>query len=165
MRYPDSTVIDVNSIKAAFDQLEIHREQSTALDFTLMLLDRDLDHETRAFVAEGLDNLILKANCRDYVLDVLYAAPLPRTADVEGAKKSSSANSRVKSLYSDIESNQRRVKHALYAWLRFLAKPSVQNTKHEEIRAAFHSTWSIPDASLGRYGRRQSRAGFRNALG
>lgn len=68
------------------DRLEVASSKYDALHLALILLDRELSHDTRRTAAEELDELLAEDVIARSVESVLYAHPLPRSGDLAGAR-------------------------------------------------------------------------------
>ena len=70
---------------AVLDKLDFRAQCNAALDLTLNLLDGQLSQETRLEVAAELDELLAVPGIRLDIESLLYAKPLPASADSMGA--------------------------------------------------------------------------------
>ncbi|HEX9459436.1 MAG TPA: tetratricopeptide repeat protein, partial [Thermoanaerobaculia bacterium] len=80
--------IDFMSVAGADEALGILRRnhlREESLDLALMLLDSDLSEVTRTEVAAVLNRELLDWDLRTWLEGVLYGAPLPAGADMDGA--------------------------------------------------------------------------------
>ena len=79
--------------------------------------------------------LVNKASpkCRDYVLDITLASPLPREIDLEGARSSAKRWDQVQSLVDTMIECQPRVRIAYAAWLATRENPLVRNSGVENV--------------------------------
>ena len=76
------------------DHLEVATTKYDALHLALILLDRELAHDTRRTAAEELEELLEdEANLR-WVESVLYAHPLPKSGDPVGARSACTGRTR-----------------------------------------------------------------------
>jgi len=116
-RFPSSAVLQVSNDAEGIQQFDTLRAHRLALDFTLLLLDAEISNETRSEVAQELDELLENSGSRDYVLDVLLAAPLPVDADVACAVEAARRWSHSRSLINTLVDCQPRVRLANSAWL------------------------------------------------
>jgi hypothetical protein len=66
-------------------ELETAQDTDTALHLSLALLDSELSDETRAEVAEDLNQILASSAVAARLENVLYAAPLPQDTDAPGA--------------------------------------------------------------------------------
>lgn len=81
----DFEVVDEADAAAVEDRLLAAANGQDVLDLTLILLDPDLSHETRAGAAEDLDLLLAQADAAERAESYLFAHPLPPQADLAGA--------------------------------------------------------------------------------
>jgi hypothetical protein len=79
-----------------------------ALQLSLILLDPELSEEVRSEAAEDLDGLLPEKECREGLERVLFAHPLPSTADLSGALAHSGPASRVQDLLRQLADLHRR---------------------------------------------------------
>ena len=79
--------VDVESAEQARRLLERGYAREESLDLALILLDSDSSDLTRTEAAAGLNRLLLEWGVRTWLEGVLYGAPLPETADLEGARR------------------------------------------------------------------------------
>ena len=75
---------DVTAEKAVTKLQELYHGEE-ALDLALFLFDEELSDELRSEAAEALEELLQEHKVRFYLESVLYAKPLPPSADVKGA--------------------------------------------------------------------------------
>jgi len=71
----------------AMQELQVLYRQQEALDLALMLFDDDLSVELRQEAATELDELLNNEAVQAYLKAILYAKPLPPSADKTGALK------------------------------------------------------------------------------
>ncbi|HXH94196.1 MAG TPA: tetratricopeptide repeat protein, partial [Thermoanaerobaculia bacterium] len=86
--FGDARSIDFISVASADEALETlrrHHIRQECLDLALILLDRDLSDETRTETAATLNHMLLDSDLRSWLEGVLYGAPLPSEADMDGA--------------------------------------------------------------------------------
>ncbi len=114
-RFPASTVVRSTS-KDALARLRLASEYSMALDLALLLFDESVSLETRAEIAVELDEMLTSGNCENYVLDILLAAPLYKTADRDGATRVAAGRVRVPEFVRVICERQERVRAVWLAW-------------------------------------------------
>ena len=101
--------------RVAFE-LDLEVRRADALHLALMLLDAELEAETREEAAIELEELFADAKVSEFVENVLYSRPLPREADISGAIEAAGTNSRVATYISDIVRHQSQISEAWIAW-------------------------------------------------
>ena len=138
-RFADSSVIQVDSKEDAFDRLSEFQDRSLALDFTLLLFDEQVKGKTKADIAAELDEMLADKSCHDYVVDILFASPLPEAADAIGALEAASGKLSCASLIQLILDCQNRVRFAYDAWLSLRVNPMVTPAVIDDIRGAMVS--------------------------
>lgn len=94
--------------------LEVHR--ADALHLALMLLDAELERETRKEAAVDLEQLFVDPRVTECVESVLYSRPLPGEADVQGACVIARENSKVSQCFSELVRSQAQISEAWVAW-------------------------------------------------
>jgi tetratricopeptide (TPR) repeat protein len=117
-KFPGSTVVDVASPEIVFERLHEHEECSLTLDYSLLLFDDTLSPKLRKAIAEEVDKLSSIASRRTYVLDILLAKPLPKSANVELAHTATEGYESARSLVDTIVNCQTRVCSLYNAWLQ-----------------------------------------------
>jgi hypothetical protein len=65
--------------------LKLARDSDEALHLALIVLDSELSEEVRQEAAAALDELLIDVHVSQYLRSVLYAQPLPDSADLRGA--------------------------------------------------------------------------------
>lgn len=134
-RFPDSQWIQADDTNDALDRLAEATRKCQSLDFTLMLFDDELSVGVRELVAKELDKLLeIEAN-RNYVLDIVFAAPLHPTADIQGAVATSKGSSRSQKVIGEIVDAQPRVKLLFDAWLSLLSHEMVKPDERQRLNA------------------------------
>jgi tetratricopeptide (TPR) repeat protein len=117
-RYPDTEVLDIPSPEVLADELSRRSARCHALDFTLMLFDSELSVSLRRDCAKHLSDLLAVESAWNYVLDVLLARPLPKAADIQGARQASEGAGKGAMIVEVIVECQERVRMACDAWLQ-----------------------------------------------
>lgn len=97
-------------------ELDIEVRRADALHLALMLLDVELEAETREEAAAELEELFADARISEYVESVLYSRPLPGEADIRGAIEAARATSRVSIYVSELVRHQEQITDAWIAW-------------------------------------------------
>lgn len=88
-----------------------------ALHLALNLLDPELSHETRRCVAEDLTELLQDERIARWVESVLFAHPLPRSADLVGARSACIGRAeQTRALLGKLESLQSVIFEVQQAW-------------------------------------------------
>lgn len=82
----DLQFLEAVELEEVRGRLERASDQVDSLHLTLILLDESLSHDTRRTAAEDLEELLAVEGNRPFVENVLYAHPLPRGADLAGAR-------------------------------------------------------------------------------
>ena len=74
-------------LQEAQQQLCAAVDREEALDLALILFDHDLSDETRNEAARELNDLLRQPEIVEFVERILFAKPLPQSADHDGAKR------------------------------------------------------------------------------
>ena len=135
-RFPDTTAVRVSDPQEALQYLSDHQDRSLALDFALLLLDREVSVETRLKIAHELDELLSAKDCIEYVLDIVLAQPLPDSADCRGAEEIANSFIRVRSFVRSVLHSQTRVAAAYAAWLEMRGNPIVARVGATDVYGA-----------------------------
>jgi tetratricopeptide (TPR) repeat protein len=100
------------------EKLEITWAQDRTLQLILILLDKKEEPETRLEAAECLDDFLNQAEVREYVENHLYSAPLPSSADLNGAIQICKEISLAKVLdfLHALQSDQEEISKRVVAW-------------------------------------------------
>lgn len=112
----DFSVIDVDDENDAIRQLDERIIQSRCLDMTLFMFDPEIEVELREELADELNPMLQEKANRDYVLDIMLASPLPRTADADGAIVASDRAIDVHSLILEVVERQAQVEILHETW-------------------------------------------------
>lgn len=137
-RHTEGALVEAQSPQDALELLSKSRRQVTALDFTLILLDGNLDIAlVRTLVALDLEDLLQDASVARSVLDIVLAEPLPPSADVAGALSATVNTPESKALVQQIVSLQERVKLVSNAWLMSRRDPLIEIGTAHRVRGAF----------------------------
>jgi hypothetical protein len=121
-RFPDTIAVRVSDRQEVIKYLGEYQDRSLALDFALLLFDGEVSRETRSKIAHELEELLNADDCREYVLDILLAKPLPDSADFGGADEIANPLGRVCSLVHSVVQAQTRDAAAHAAWLEVRRK-------------------------------------------
>lgn len=135
-RFPASSVcsvVDSNEIPAL---IEKSRENSLALDFALILFDKDISRSTRSKVAAELNSLLEEPQRLNYLFDVLFAFPLPADADTAVALDIAMAFKQTHTLVATLLESQPRVKKAFEAWLLIRSDQQVRARGTDNVLGA-----------------------------
>jgi CheY-like chemotaxis protein len=97
--------------------LDLAGTRIDALHLALNLLDPELSHETRRYAAEDLEELLADDRIDRWVESVLFAHPLPRSADPVGALSACTGRTdRARALLERLESLQPVILEVQQAW-------------------------------------------------
>jgi hypothetical protein len=97
--------------------LDLAGTRVDALHLALNLLDSELSHETRRCTAEDLEELLADDRIGRWVESVLFAHPLPRSADPVGARSACTGRTeRTRELLGKLESLQPVIVEVQQAW-------------------------------------------------
>lgn len=135
-RFPDTTVVEVADGDEAIACLNELQEALLALDFTLLLFDSEVSHGTRREIAIELDEMLAVQRCREYVLDVMLACPLPDDVELETTTDAAIGQRNVRSLVEVITGSQCRVRLAHSAWLALRNDALVKQTGVTKVHGA-----------------------------
>lgn len=135
-RFPDSQWVQTDSVDTAFNELTDATRKCQTLDFTLMLFDGDLSIDVRGLAAKELDELLQVDANRNYVLDILLAAPLHPAADVAGALKVAGDGNLSGKLIAVIVDGQPQATLLFDAWLSLLSHEMVKREERDRLNAA-----------------------------
>ena len=132
-RYPDSHVVVGVDDRSVLDQLDNAEEKSFALEFALLLFDQQVSPATRSEISGELNDLLQSRGISEYVLDILLSAPLPRSADVAGARQASADHKRTLDLVASVIDSSDRVTLAWSAWRGMRSNSMVQSRDYREL--------------------------------
>ncbi|MFL6334412.1 MAG: tetratricopeptide repeat protein [Pyrinomonadaceae bacterium] len=121
---PDLEFLEDVDHAAAARHLERAFNCASALDLALILFDPELTDDLRDDAAEELERLLSEPTVADYLENVLYARPLPATADLAGAL-ALGADGRLPKLSATlqiIEGYQPSIRAVRAAWDNLLAQ-------------------------------------------
>ena len=99
-------------------ELDLAWKKDRALHLALILLDGEADRETRTESAELLEDFFSDDRLFQHIRNRLYAAPIPGTADVQGAIKIAKKGRRdkVAAIFEQVSEAQDRITHCRQAW-------------------------------------------------
>ena len=111
-------VVSVTGVDDAREQLRRAYLCEESLDLALILLDSDLSETTRKEAALNLNSSLLDWQVRSWLEGVLYGAPLPSEADIEGAHSMADHEEcrAVSALLSQLSHLQDVIQRAHVAW-------------------------------------------------
>ena len=138
-RFPDSTVVETED---GLDLAQLLREQSEcayALDFTLLLFDRQILDETKREIAIALDRMLNKQTIRTYVLDILLSKPLASVLSRDRVLATAIGLPHVDELLTLIMDAQTRVQAAADAWSVTRLHPLVRSAGERNVLGAIIS--------------------------
>lgn len=99
------------------EQLHLESSRIDVLHLALILLDLELADDTRQTAAEELDEELLKEGMAEWLEGVLFAHPLPASADLAGAYAAcTKAMERTRTLLGRLEAYQSFVREVQEAW-------------------------------------------------
>ncbi|MGH9719502.1 MAG: tetratricopeptide repeat protein [Bryobacteraceae bacterium] len=81
----DVVELSATTLDKAAAALDLSWRQDRALQLILILLDREADDEARRLSAECLKELLTDTNVSEFICNRLFAAPLPKSADLLGS--------------------------------------------------------------------------------
>jgi hypothetical protein len=81
----DIQIIEDTDAAHAAQALDFEHRCACALDLTLIAFDSELSHEIREEAVEELEMLLDDSHVTERLENILYARPLPTTADLTGA--------------------------------------------------------------------------------
>jgi hypothetical protein len=113
--------------------LDLASGKADALHLALILLDAGLSHDTRRSAAEELDDLLEVESIVRWVESVLFAHPLPRSADPFGARSACTGRTeRTRALLGKLKSLQPVIVEVQQAWEAIPARlfATVEDRKH-----------------------------------
>jgi tetratricopeptide (TPR) repeat protein len=110
--------LSVANADEAFETLRLDHARQESLDLALILLDRDLSDETRTEAATVLNHMLLDWDLRSWLEGVLYGAPLPSEADMDGALRNARdvAGTAVAGMLSRLSDLQPEIARVCEAW-------------------------------------------------
>jgi tetratricopeptide (TPR) repeat protein len=131
--YRDFSVVSLANVEEAQRELERRVENSNCLDMVLFLFDAELPVELRREVAAELELLLEESDNQQYALDLILSRPLPKSADVQGARTVSEGTSRTRGLVLLICRSQERVKAIYHAWLALRHEPLLRGIAESDL--------------------------------
>lgn len=108
---------DTDQIEVA-KSLKKHYACDTALQLTLILLDRNEDIHTRTDAAEVLNDILESTEPNDFIANRLYGAPLPDGTDLDTVWLQFAEFGRVTDLLFDVATKQEEIREFSEAWKR-----------------------------------------------
>lgn len=100
-------------------RLDLESTRIDALHIALILLDRELSHDTRRTAAEELDELLSDEMIAHWVESVLHARPLPGSGDLVGARSACTGRTPcTRAFLGKLESLQPVIAEVHEAWER-----------------------------------------------
>jgi tetratricopeptide (TPR) repeat protein len=107
-----------------------------AMQLALLLLDGAEDCETRHLASDCLDDLLREPEVCIHVTNRLYAAPLPETADLNGALTAARLSETVTGLLKDLDTAQPQIRRLREAW----DNVPLESFESDSARHAFEQT-------------------------
>ena len=129
---------DMNRDEIA-QRLEVAVDDAAALYLALMLFDAQTDEDIRVEAAQELEKLLERKETKAYVENVLYARPLPKTADREGAFRCCNQIEApaLSEFLGRLEHLQPVIEEIRTAWERIPANLFESEDEHAHCRATF----------------------------
>jgi hypothetical protein len=113
----DLQFIEDVGIEEVSSRLTLATSQMDALHLALILLDSELEVDTRRTAAEELEEELEKPDVARFVESVLYAHPLPREGDLSGARSSCTGRTaRVQGMLRNLGRLQPVIASVYFAW-------------------------------------------------
>jgi tetratricopeptide (TPR) repeat protein len=137
------------------EQLDLESARIDALHLALILLDADLSDETRRTAAEELEEELADQGIASWLEGVLYAHPLPASADLLGAYSACiGSTERTRALLFRLESLQAVIKEVHNAWQavpldRFGTEKDRQHARSVAVQAGLFRHM-VADRAAGR---------------
>jgi hypothetical protein len=101
------------------NRLEVATSKYDALHLALILLDPELEHDTRRTAAEELEELLTNEGIARWVEGVLHAHPMPRSGDLVGARSACTGRTRrTRAFLGKLEALQPVIAEVHEAWER-----------------------------------------------
>lgn len=127
--------VDLEQVRA---QLELAGARIDALHLALIVLDRELSEETRRQAALELNELLGLLEITDFLERVLYARPLPSSADWTGALELSFLQApKVQNLLIALVALQKTILEVHRAWEAIPARVFEREGERSQVRALF----------------------------
>jgi hypothetical protein len=119
----DLELVEQVELPQVAHRLEIETAKADALQLALILLDRQLSPDTRRDAAAELKDLQQIEGVTEWVEGVLYARPLPVTADLPGAFSCCSGDAApVRGLLRRLSARQKEIREVYCAWEQIPAR-------------------------------------------
>ncbi len=135
-RFPATACRNINSTDELPHVLRELSDQSSALDFCLMLFDPELSLPLRRRAADELEKLLASDVNQHYVLDIMLAHPLPQNTDFKAAAAAAAeAHKATRRLLDLLEESRLRCESAFMAWLVIQSRPRVANPGADSVRS------------------------------
>ncbi len=114
----DIIQLENTSRSEVLEKLKLGWVQNRSLQLILILLDHEEESQTRLEAAECLDDSLDQDEVRRYVENYIYSAPLPSTADLNGAIQLSADSSlaHITQFLSILQSDQEEISKRVAAW-------------------------------------------------
>ncbi len=114
----DLQLLENTSRESVIQELKLAHNIASSLDLTLIALDSELTKEVREEAAKVLDNLLVDERVRNRLERILYAHPLPGTADLLGALECCGLDQTkaIRSLFEEYKERQPLIREARLAW-------------------------------------------------
>ena len=132
-RFSTSRIVEADSDDEALQQLEQSTEDSFALDFTMLLFDSEVSSETRSLIATELNEIFTCEDREKYVLDILLAAPLDSTIDIDATIRLAAGHGKIPSFVKRLADCQTRVRKIRSIWMGMREDQMVKQSGHDHL--------------------------------
>ena len=135
----ETAIVQVKDSKEAVRILRQKSDMCMCLDMVLMLFDEDISHRTKQKLATELQELLADEAVKHYVQDILFAKPLPRSANHDAATKAVTGNAVTSAFMQQLIETQPQVQRVYDAWLN-LDKESLLDSGNADRVFAYLSS-------------------------
>ena len=112
----DLTELDADSVDDLAEAIRSRQSSDRALQFSLILLDREEHQEIRSEAAECLRGLFSAVSVGTYVANRLYSAPMPDTGDIERAIELCNRDVVTSTFFRTLLEDQEEIRERWRAW-------------------------------------------------
>ncbi len=133
----DLRVLENTTLESVERELRNDCNFTWALDLVLISLDQELAEDIRKKAVDGLNELFSRQNTLEQVESVLYAEPLPKTADLRGVLDlcDSVAGATVHGFFQRLEEFQPKISHISNAWQLIPSKSFGNYDNRDQFRS------------------------------
>ncbi len=133
----DLRVLENTTLESVKHELRNDCNFTWALDLALISLDPELAEDVRKMAVDGLNELFRRQNTLEQVENVLYAEPLPKTADPRGVLVFcvSVAGATVQGFFQRLEEFQPKISNISRAWESIPSKSFGSYDNRDEFRS------------------------------